>query len=245
MAKIGKKWIHRGVILSVLLSCAGLYLVRIKKRPLTAEEPPVFQPNSENLAENRANDVGYQPLSSVIDQTSLFMSVKDKETFLNEVALVFASAPNSLDREDLHRKISRLNERGDAATAAVVEFLQKSPSSDNDIEPRLAMIDYLVYRAKFDMKAKHHLIDLASTPIPEGIPERYLASSLADRAEMTGGLAGLDWQAASNIIRATQDSLLKQLMTSESYYNLLAHGAGRDYALSLVQEVSPYFTPRQ
>jgi hypothetical protein len=120
--------------------------------------------------------------------------------------------------------------------------LDKESTSDRDIEPRLALIDYLVYRAKFDPKAKQQLVRVASTPIPDGTPDRYLAASLADRAEMTGGLAGLDWETASNVIRNTKEPLLKQLMSSESYYTLVAHGAGRDYALSLVQEAFPDFT---
>jgi hypothetical protein len=168
----------------------------------------------------------------------------EKKQFYTELNEVFSKvALSTLDKESLKPKLSKLNERGEAGVKAIVETLNKAPQTDGDVEQRLPMIDYLVYKSRFDSQAKDQLEKLASQPIDEDIPVRYRAMLIADRAELLGGLAGVDWDKAAKIIASTKDKLQRSLMANEAYYNLVARGTSSDHAANLVKEVHPNFNP--
>jgi hypothetical protein len=168
----------------------------------------------------------------------------EKKQFYTELTEFFSKiALSTLDKEALKPRLSKLNERGAAGVNAIVETLEQSPQSDDDVESRLPMIDYLVYKSRFDSQAKEQLEKLASKPIENSVPVRYRAMLLADRAELLGGLAGIDWDKAAKIIASTKDKLQRSLMANEAYYNLVARGTSSDHAVSLIKEVHPNFNP--
>jgi hypothetical protein len=170
------------------------------------------------------------------------LSEAGKAKFFSEIEEVFTKqSPGSLNRQNLRRKLIELNKRGESGTQAIIEQLNKTPSSDAEVEPRLAMIDYLAYRARFDSKALDGLERLASQAIEAGVPLRYQATLMADKAELLGSLAAVDWGRASVILSGEENNLLKQLMASESYHGLLKGGASKDYALDSVKIIIPDF----
>ncbi|MBF0440831.1 MAG: hypothetical protein HQK54_02905 [Oligoflexales bacterium] len=171
------------------------------------------------------------------------LSSEEKVIFFKEVSNFFSKASSILDKESLKDELSNLNERGEGGVYAIVEILQKDPTKDSEVEERLPLIDYLVYRSRFDPLAKGYLERLASKPIEESTPLRYRAMLIADKAEMLGGLAGVDWESAAKIILSTKDNLQRSLMANEAYYNLVARGASSEYAADLIKEVHPSFNP--
>lgn len=238
------------VPISAVILGITFYLFNLKQRQEapTSRSEGINPAQKSELSQLQENKFPKNQNTKNVDEkeSELIKSLSDQEKreFFDEIRGVFSKLIlSSLDKETLKIHLSKLNQRGEAGMNAVVESLEKIPSSDEGIETRLALIDYLVYRSKFDTKSRDNLKILASSPMDPSTPSRYRAVILADKAELVGGLAGLDWTAASKIIGSTQDNLQRTLMISEAYEGIIAKGGSSEYATSLIREIQPDFHP--
>jgi hypothetical protein len=219
---------------SVLLAALGVAIFFQKQKPLQSVV-------SKEAAAKPTASISFKEEVKKFGPT---LTEVEKKQFYTELNALFSKiAPATLDKDVLKQKLILLNQRGEAGVKAITETLSKTPTHDSEVEPRLALIDYLIYRGQFDETSKDQLEKLASEPVPNGIPLRYRATIIADKAEILGGLAALDWDRAAKIIASTEDKVLKPLMSDEAYHYLTSRGTNKTHATNLIKEVDPNFVP--
>ncbi len=183
------------------------------------------------------------PGTKTTSQTvSTTLTDAQKTELLSDLTQVFTNdAVVSLDKDFLKEKLSKLNSHGESSIRYLGEQLAESPTNDAEVPPRIAMVDYLVYRSKFDPIAKNTIVSILTLPIGENISPRYKAVVFADRAELFAGLSGIDWETAAKILAQVKEPILRELMEAEGYHRLVGLGTDPEYASKLLKEVNPSF----
>lgn len=171
------------------------------------------------------------------------LDAEDTKEFFAELETVFLTkATASLNGDALRTHLGRLNERGERGVRSILNQLAKVPKSDKEVQTRLALVDYLRYRMRWDPKLPKAAFDLAVTPIAADTPRRYKAVLMADKAELVNGLSRVNWALAADAIAAESDPTLKDLFAYEAFHGLLSAGQSREEALRAVQTVAPAFS---
>lgn len=167
----------------------------------------------------------------------------DEKSFEKGLSKIFGGTKSQiiLDKTLLQSELSRLNAEGSRGVHHILKNLSSSafdPSRDTSL--RIAMVDYLVYRMKFDEHTAETVSQFIQKPLPKTAEKRNQAALLAERAELTGGLSKYRWEDVKRILTATEDPLLVNLALYESYYALVQiHSPEK--TLEMIHEVSPDF----
>jgi hypothetical protein len=156
-------------------------------------------------------------------ETSLNES--EKKLFFNDIQVVFGSlALATVDPTTLAPHLSKLNARGTAGLEAIIKELRNPAGSDDSIKRRMHLIDYLNYRMAWDKKARIAAKDLVLGSIPADTPLRYQATTLIEKAEIVGGLAALDFDETSLLLRSIGEGRLKRIAINAARDALINQG---------------------
>lgn len=161
--------------------------------------------------------------------------------FSNDLKIVFQHLNlGGTTRQQAQNKIFELNEQWSNVRLIFLEEIRK-PLSPKDLDVRMAMVDYLKYRVGFDDSVLIEVENLIKEKIPSEFPTKQRAFATADKAELAGGLAAVDWERTRNSINALMDPLLIDLALSESYYGLISSGKSSVEALKYCKDINPRF----
>lgn len=165
--------------------------------------------------------------NETIQETSLNES--EKKIFFNDIQVVFGSlALATVDPTTLAPHLSKLNARGTSGLDAIIKDLRNPAETDDAIKRRMHLIDYLNYRMAWDTKARNVAKDLVLESIPADTPLRYQATTLIEKAEIVGGLAALDFDETSLLLRTISDGRLKRIATNAARDALINQGLPRE-----------------
>ena len=204
----------------------------------------------DNTQSNRSSDIQKQissPLNSkaqssapVANLNATTLTQAQKTEFYKDVDFVFGKlAVAGLDKEVMGDHLSRLNRSGRAGVEALAQTLATPTIIDTEVRQRISMVDYLLYRARWDEFAKQKVVELAALEIPNTVPAKYRGAVIAERAELLGGLAKLDWSVASGLLANISDPLLRKYASSEATFNLAQSGMTFEQATLQVRKIIP------
>ncbi len=147
------------------------------------------------------------------------LSLQEKRIFYAEVQHIFLDqAPHALLSSSLTENIIRINERGFLGVEAIFEVLEKIPQTEKEGRQRIAYVDYLKYRMRWDPetveKVKTWILDGSEN---EEMPNKSLAMILADKTELVEGLARTNQDAAREVLASVDHKLLYELGAQEVF----------------------------
>ena len=138
------------------------------------------------------------------------LSMQEKRVFYSEVQQVFLEkAPYVLDPASIKESLIRLNERGSRGVSAIFDALQEMPQTEAEGKHRIAYVDYLKYRMRWDPETKEKIkIWILDGAENEAKENKTIAMILADKTELLEGLAREDPDLAQDILASLEPSLL-------------------------------------
>jgi hypothetical protein len=150
-------------------------------------------------------------------QTIKSLTPREKQIFYGEVQHVFLDqAPGRIDSSSVRKNIIQLNERGIVGVEAIFEELNKIPETEFEGRRRIAYIDYLKYRMRWDSetrtRAKEWFLNGSENQF---IPYKSIAMILADKTELIGGFARVSQDVVQDVLSALGPSLLYDLCVQE------------------------------
>ena len=227
-----------GVLLALL--AGGIFTLNARHEQKNAKVSRAESKDSIPLVSIQKTIVGMpsSKITPVHQQEGL--TEKEKAAFLNDVQFVFGKlALAGVDKEAMAEHLSRLNRRGSAGVEAIAQILAKPTTVNKEVRQRIALVDYLAYRARWDENTKSKIISILELNFPNNVPTKYRSVLIAERAELLGSLAALDWQAAMPLLAKISDPLFRKYAASEAAFKLAERGISFEQAKSQVRTVVP------
>jgi len=128
-----------------------------------------------------------------------------------------------------------------AGVRSILNRLNATPTSDGEVKERLALVDYLRYRLRWDENLSQKIEQVILKPIDESASPRYQAPLYAEKSELLGALAQKNWDSAAQTLTRIQNQRLKKIALVEAYLSLLDSGLSREEAKIQVQKITPDF----
>lgn len=229
-------------------SIAIIYFLLYQDQHIGADQNPKQVEKVIKLIPNHKADDN-KPLKhdkehSSENQNSIQISKRfNKQSFNRKVNEIFGAekAQVILDKELLSQTLSDLNSNGIEGVNFILNELQNTnfePSTDTS--PRIAKIDYLKYRMKFDSETIDMVLDLVKTELKDTNNNRQKAALFAERAELIGAIAKYRWDEVAQMIHNVNDPILKDISLYESYY-ALSEVYGPQQAMQKITMIKPNF----
>lgn len=172
------------------------------------------------------------------DQNKL--TPEELQAFIVELENTFSFlAVAGVNEEQINKNLSLLNERKEAGARALIQILSVAPSHETKVRERISMVDYLVYRARWDENTREEILNLATSPIPDSVSPKLKGVLVVERAEILGRLAALDWESTQMALKGLEHPILRRLAASEAVFALAEQGMTMDEARSKIKEVIP------
>ena len=145
------------------------------------------------------------------------LSNQEIRAFYAEIQKLFLErVPHVVDTASLQSALIQLNERGWLGVEAIFSALQKVPQTEAEGKKRMAYVDYLLYRMRWDFLTRERVGEWISDGSEnEEIPTKSLAMILAEKTELLEGLARVDVEAAKQVLTSIGPSFLFELGQQE------------------------------
>lgn len=144
----------------------------------------------------------------------------EEKQFLAEVVEVFSvKAASFADPNDLSQYLSDLNVRQRRGARSIRNRLESTSQNDAEAKEKMAYVDYLTYRAKWDPSVRDDIVAIATAPVDSISDTRLRATRIAEDAELIKGLVYHDFQKAIANVAALPDG------TQKSYELTAIHDA--------------------
>ena len=147
----------------------------------------------------------------IVEQQELYQSLE--QLFVNRL-------PTVIDPRQLRPQLLAINAQGSKAVQMMFAGLQ---SAKTPVTTRLAIVDYLRYRLRWD----DGLSDLVLGYIEQEIEtddQQFQALSMADKAELLGAIAKRDRLLARQVAETIDRPLFRNIISYEIYHALLETG---------------------
>jgi hypothetical protein len=157
--------------------------------------------------------------------------------FVKEIDLTFGSlVVAGVNDDEINDSLSRLNERKDAGVRALIQILTNTPK-DDEVRGRISMIDYLLYRSRWDDLTRSEILRLGTSEVPETIPSKIRGAIIVERSEMIGRLASFDWSATREALQEMKNPIARRVTAAEAVFALAEGGMPINQAREQVREV--------
>ena len=131
---------------------------------------------------------------------------------------------------------------GQSLISSLLQELHCPPSTEQEISIRMAKLDYLAYRARWDPSVKEYLLKFLEKGLYPANSNRIRAILIAERVELIGRLAAKNWNSVREIIEFEKDDLVKDLALYEAYHGMLSERFEADEALDLLRSIKSDFS---
>lgn len=178
----------------------------------------------------------------VTEEKNHYLSLEEEKVFFKEAEDFFLKiAISTLNQEVLHPRLSRLNERLEKGANSILRTLSLVAQTDDEVQQRIALVEYLNYRMKWSNEIHEKVQNLIQAPVERNASLRYVAASLAEKAELTRGLSRVNASMALQVLRNISNQKLRKLAEAHAFEGFLDAGLSRENALSYLQDVNPDF----
>ncbi|SMF07847.1 hypothetical protein [Pseudobacteriovorax antillogorgiicola] len=194
------------------------------------------QPSSEKKASNRNEDP---------TKTDYFvfepLPAKEEEAFVGEVEAMFMGSVRSLNDEQIRVTLANLNQRGHRGVASILQRLSHNPYDTHELSQRLALVDYLGYRMKFDPMTRFRVFEYLQQPIDHIKPAKVKAMKLNENIEVLKALARYDPDAAIAKLSAIKDPIYRSYAAVHIETGFLLAQMPKDQARQRIRDVYPSY----
>ena len=238
------QWV--GLALAVLaMLLVGVHLFEAKQEKITLEAADAREASATSGIQSiPPSETRVSPPSKSLemDDRPRQFDAKERAAFFEGIAHVFGTiGVATVDPATMAPHLSRLNARGVEGLKAVVSELEKPALSDQAVQQRIHLIDYLNYRIRWDPQAKVAARQLIARPLSDSTPPRYRATTIIEKSEMIGGLAVIDWSETADLLRSMDNGRIKRIAMKSAFASLVEHGQGKEEALAKIRAVEPSF----
>jgi len=228
--------------ITILGGVASYYLQAALSRPSTVpivSEPIRVKSTGLNLA-----TVNGHPLTQAVDLPKIDFTVDEplppeiEQQFFAEVEDVFSNkAAHYVNSDDFDSYLSALNARQRRGVRSLCNKLSAASQNDREAQAKMAYVDYLVYRAHWDEAIRSDLIAVATAPVETISNSRYLATRIAEDAELIKGMANIDFETTIKSVASLPDGTQRRYALSAIHDALFNQGLSWDAA---VQKIAGY-----
>jgi hypothetical protein len=197
-----------------------------------ANKAPLFF-DKLHARNNKKNSVSVAERALSAEEQKIFFS--ELEQFYTKIAI------STVNPDVLRPRLQGLNARGHAGVISIIKTLEKPAQKDKEVGVRLALVDYLKYRSRWDPTTQDRIVSLVTSKLDLNTNDRYLAIDIADRAELIGGLASTNWEKASAALVGIKDETLRKYATAEAFVSLQESGISRVKAIEQMKKLDPNF----
>lgn len=176
------------------------------------------------------------------NENSRTLSPAETQAFVKEIDQTFAVLMVAgVNSDQINKSLSRLNERREAGVRAVLEILSSVPRNDEEVRERISMVDYLLYRSRWDEDTRGEAIRLATTPVPNSGSSKFKAAVTVERSEIIGRMAAIDWSLTSKALQSIEHPSTRRVAAAEAVFALAEQGMPMSDARKKVKEVVPEY----
>ncbi len=244
------------IITGTIVILIGLSFVSPSKKPIQKVEEPqdievakkqkkaVPQPQVQKIQKVKLAPVTvseYEERKAYYKVDEPLNSAEEKVYFQEMEDLFLKKLPRTVDTDKLMDEIIKLNERYYRGRRSVLNQLSKAPQNDKQVSQRLAFVDYLSYRMRWDEFARREVASIIAQPIKKETPKRYQAAYLADKRELMRGLAQHDWELALRTLGKMEKSYNRSLASVAAYFTRLQSGVSEEQVMADIRTVYPSF----
>ena len=146
--------------------------------------------------------------------------VEQQELYQNLEQLFVDRLPTVVDPRQLRPQLLAINAQGSEAVQTMFAGLR---SAETPVTTRLAIVDYLRYRLRWDDSLSDLVLEYVKQEIEPG-DQQFQALSMADKAELLGAITKGDRLLARQVAETIDRPLFRNIISYEIYHALLESG---------------------
>ena len=183
---------------------------------------PVDTVHGERFATNIVDKtVRVAPKSLTTEQTEhKEKTVEPQELYQSLEQLFVKQLPTVVDPRQLRPQLLAINAQGNKAVQVMFVGLR---SAKTPLTTRLAIVDYLRYRLRWDDNLSDLVLEYVTQEI-ETNDQQFQALTMADKAELLGAIAKRDRLLARQVVETVDQPLFRNIISYEIYHALLEIG---------------------
>ncbi len=194
---------------------------------------------------NSTKDVGIMENQKNIDYFVFEPLPKDEEViFFEDIEAMFLGSTRSINDQNIKNQLIRLNDRGFRGVSSILKKLSLIPTDTNNISVRLAMVDYLGYRMKFDSLTRNKVQDHLDQPLKGISPPKIKAMRMNENIEILKYLARYDSDLALTRLAQIKDPIYRSYAAVNIETGFLLAEMPPDIARERIREVYPQYDKR-
>ncbi len=231
-----------GIALGVLVISVGLFLRNNKIISMVSDDKGSNIKGKSIVKFQQKGDHFSSSLLSNRDRSNPDLTDLELKEFVKDLDKIFGFLViGGVNEEEINRQLSKLNERREAGVRAILKILSSAPAYDSQVRERISMVDYLVYRARWDEDTRAQILQLAIREIDPSISPKLKGAMVVERAEIIGKIAAFDWHASSQALQSLELPSARKVAAAESVFALTDQGIPLDEARKMVKEKIPEY----
>jgi hypothetical protein len=186
-------------------------------------------------------DDGYERHRALYKQ-DVPLAGEEETRFFAEVSHVFLDeVPAVVDVSTIMPDVIKINERYRRGVRSILDDLASAPAVDEEVKPRIARVDYLKYRIRWDERARGDVAALVGSDLTADVPVHYKAVVYTERLELIEELAAHDWSLALQTLSKIKDPFLAQKAAQTCYAKRVNEGVSTESSEEEVKLAYPGF----
>ena len=170
--------------------------------------------------------------SSLVEQTASPKIIVGQQELYQSLEQLFVNRlPTVIDPRQLRPQLLAINAQGNEAVQMMFAGLQ---SAKTPVTTRLAIVDYLRYRLRWDDSLSDLVLEYVRQEIKTD-NQQFQALSMADKAELLGAVAKRDRLLARQVAETIDRPLFRNIISYEIYHALLENGEHPSIAQQFVK----------
>lgn len=226
----------------ILIACA---LMATKWRPIQDDATSPGVSISQNLNNKALKLIATESETKVTRNSprdSKDLTADEIKSFVADVDKTFGTlVVAGVNEDEINKSLSRLNERREAGVRALIKILSVAPNQETEVRERISIVDYLIYRSRWDDETRAKILRLATSEIPSSVPDKLKGAMVVERSEIIGRLAAIDWDSTRQALQSLEHTATRQVAAAEAVMTLAEQGMPLEQARQKVKDVVPEY----
>lgn len=219
---------------SVVVITIIVVVAIIDQLPSDTKEP-VIEINSEQFRTSAVSNTAEVELKLPLSKEQnvpMKITVEQQELYQSLEQLFVEQLPTVIDPRQLRPQLLAINAQGIEAVQTMFAGLR---SVKTPVTTRLAIVDYLRYRLRWDDDLSDLVLEYVTQEETETNNQQFQALTMADKAELLGAVAKRDRLLARQVAETIDRPLFRNIISYEIYYALLETGESSEVAQQFVR----------
>lgn len=219
---------------SVVVITIIVVVAIIDQLPSDTKEP-VIEVNSEQFRTSAVSNTAEVELKLPLSKKQnvpMKITVEQQELYQSLEQLFVEQLPTVIDPRQLRPQLLAINAQGIEAVQTMFAGLR---SVKTPVTTRLAIVDYLRYRLRWDDDLSDLVLEYVTQEETETNNQQFQALTMADKAELLGAVAKRDRLLARQVAETIDRPLFRNIISYEIYYALLETGESSEVAQQFVR----------